>query len=75
MEVVKTKDTGILRYDTYFNADESEWVLPHSVVSVEAFATSRRPFWRGTAVGGLSERIITETADSFMDALETATRP
>jgi quinol monooxygenase YgiN len=27
MEIVKTKDTGTLRYDTYFNADESECVI------------------------------------------------
>jgi hypothetical protein len=25
---VKTKDTGTLRYDTYFNDDESECVIP-----------------------------------------------
>jgi quinol monooxygenase YgiN len=27
IEIVKTKDTGTLRYDTYFNADESECVI------------------------------------------------
>jgi quinol monooxygenase YgiN len=27
MEIVKTKDTGTLRYDTYFNDDESECVI------------------------------------------------
>ena len=27
MEIVKTKDTGTLRYDTYFNEDESECVV------------------------------------------------
>jgi quinol monooxygenase YgiN len=27
MEIVKTKDTGTLRYDTYFNEDESECVI------------------------------------------------
>ena len=27
MEIVKTKDTGTLQYDTYFNDDESECVI------------------------------------------------
>jgi quinol monooxygenase YgiN len=27
MEIVRTKDTGTLRYDTYFNDDESECVV------------------------------------------------
>lgn len=27
MEIVKAKDTGTLRYDTYFNDDESECVI------------------------------------------------
>ncbi len=27
MEIVKTKDTGTLRYDTYFNDDESECII------------------------------------------------
>ena len=27
MEIVKTKDPGTLRYDTYFNDDESECVI------------------------------------------------
>jgi quinol monooxygenase YgiN len=27
MEIVKTKDTGTLRYDTYFKEDESECVI------------------------------------------------
>jgi quinol monooxygenase YgiN len=27
MEIVKTKDTGTLRYDTYFDDDESECVI------------------------------------------------
>ena len=27
LEIVKTKDTGTLRYDTYFNDDESECIV------------------------------------------------
>ena len=37
MEIVKTKDTGTLRYDTYFNDDESECVI------LEFYRDSRRP--------------------------------
>ena len=37
MEIVKTKDTGTLRYDTYFNDDESECVI------LELYRDSRQP--------------------------------
>jgi hypothetical protein len=34
MEIVRTKDTGTLQYDTYFNDDQSECIVPGSEVSV-----------------------------------------
>ena len=34
MEIVRTKDTGSLQYDTYFNDDQSECIVPGSEVSV-----------------------------------------
>ena len=37
MEIVRTKDTGTLQYDTYFNDDQSECVV------IERYRDSRRP--------------------------------
>ncbi len=37
MEIVRTKDTGTLQYDIYFNEDQSECIV------VERYRTPRRP--------------------------------
>ena len=36
MEIVKTKDTGTLQYDTYFNDDQSECVVVERYKDSEA---------------------------------------
>ena len=37
MEIVRTKDTGTLQYDIYFNDDQSECIV------LERYRTPRRP--------------------------------
>jgi quinol monooxygenase YgiN len=50
MEIVKTKDTGTLRYDTYFNDDESECVILEIYRDSQAGHGARRAPRR--AIGG-----------------------
>jgi quinol monooxygenase YgiN len=52
MEIVKTKDTGTLRYDTYFNDDESECVV------LEMFRDSQALIDHAQNMDELSVRIL-----------------
>jgi quinol monooxygenase YgiN len=52
MEIVKTRDTGTLRYDTYFNDDESECVV------LERFTDSQALIVHGQNMAELSEKIL-----------------
>ncbi len=36
MEIVRTKDTGTLQYDIYFNDDQSECIVAHRVAPCDA---------------------------------------
>ena len=52
MEIVKTKDTGTLRYDTYFNADGSECVI------LEVYRDSQAAIEHAEHVSDLSAKVL-----------------
>ena len=52
MEVVRTKDTGTLQYDTYFNDDETECIV------IERFRDSDAPIEHGENLAHLMQAII-----------------
>ena len=52
MEIVRTKDTGTLQYDTYFNDDESECIV------LERFRDSQALIEHGEHLAHLMEAII-----------------
>jgi quinol monooxygenase YgiN len=52
MEIVRTKDTGTLQYDTYFNSDESEAIV------IERFTDSDALIVHGENMSPLMERIL-----------------
>ncbi|MGH2538931.1 MAG: putative quinol monooxygenase [Gemmatimonadota bacterium] len=52
MEIVKTKDTGTLRYDTYFNDDESECVI------LEVYRDSQAAIEHAEHIGELSAAVL-----------------
>jgi quinol monooxygenase YgiN len=52
MEIVRTKDTGTLQYDTYFNDDESEAIV------LERFRNSEALIEHGGHLSGLMEAIL-----------------
>jgi quinol monooxygenase YgiN len=51
-EIVKTKDTGTLRYDTYFNDDESECVI------LEIYRDSQAAMEHAEHLAELSVRVL-----------------
>ncbi|MGP8160243.1 MAG: hypothetical protein ACLQGJ_03325 [Candidatus Dormibacteria bacterium] len=61
----------ILLSEEFARLDE-RWVNPYWVESYDEFAERRLPFWRGTSRRSLEERLVTETADTFLGALRTA---
>ena len=52
MEIVKTKDTGTLQYDTYFNEDESECVI------IERYRDSESAMKHAEHLGDLSAAVL-----------------
>ena len=52
MEIVKSKDTGTLRYDTYFNDDESECVI------LEIYRDSQAAMEHAEHLAELSGRVL-----------------
>jgi quinol monooxygenase YgiN len=52
MEIVRTKDTGTLTYDIYFNDDESECIVH------EAYTDSEALMEHAAHLGDLSEAIL-----------------
>ena len=52
MEIVKTKDIGTLRYDTYFNDDESECVI------LEVYRDSQAAVEHAEHLGELSAAVL-----------------
>jgi quinol monooxygenase YgiN len=52
MEIVKTKDTGTLRYDTYFNDDESECVI------LEVYRDPKAAVEHAEHLGDLSAKVL-----------------
>ena len=52
MEIVRTKDTGTLQYDTYFNDDQSECIV------LERFRDSEALIEHAANLGDLSEEIL-----------------
>ena len=52
MEIVRTKDTGTLQYDVYFNDDQSEGVV------VERYRDSEALIEHAAHLGDLNEAII-----------------
>jgi hypothetical protein len=53
MEIVRTKDTGTLQYDTYFNDDQSECVV------IERYRDSEAAIEHATNLADLSEAVLT----------------
>jgi len=52
MEIVRTKDTGTLQYDTYFNDDQSEAIV------IERFRDSEALIEHASNLGDLSGAIL-----------------
>jgi quinol monooxygenase YgiN len=52
LEIVKTKDTGTLRYDTYFNHDETECVI------VEVYRDSQAAIEHADHLGEVSAAVL-----------------
>ncbi|MFY9588949.1 MAG: antibiotic biosynthesis monooxygenase [Actinomycetota bacterium] len=52
MEIVRTKDTGTLQYDTYFNDDQSECVV------IERYRDSEAAMEHNANMGDLMEPIL-----------------
>ena len=52
MEIVRTKDTGTLQYDTYFNDDQSECIV------LERFRDSEALIEHGANLSDLMEAIL-----------------
>ena len=52
MEIVRTKDTGTLQYDTYFNDDQTE------CITVERFKDSKSLIEHGANLADLMEAIL-----------------
>jgi quinol monooxygenase YgiN len=52
MEIVRTKDTGTLQYDTYFNADQSECVV------IERYRDSEAAIEHAANLRDLSEAVL-----------------
>ena len=52
MEIVRTRDTGTLQYDAYFNEDQSECIV------VERYRDSEALIEHATHLGDLSEAIL-----------------
>jgi quinol monooxygenase YgiN len=52
MEIVRTKDTGTLQYDTYFNDDQSECIV------LERFRDSEALIEHAANLGDLMEAIL-----------------
>ena len=52
MEIVRTKDTGTLQYDIYFNDDQSECIVH------ERYRDSDALIEHATHLGGLAEAIL-----------------
>ena len=52
MEIVRTKDTGTLQYDTYFNDDESECIV------LERFRDTEALIEHSEHIGDLMEAIV-----------------
>jgi quinol monooxygenase YgiN len=58
MEIVRTKDSGTLQYDTYFNDDESECIV------LERFRDSEALIEHGAHLSDLMEAILATGAVS-----------
>ena len=52
MEITRTKDTGTLQYDVYFNDDQSECIV------LERYRNSEALIEHATHLGNLSEAIL-----------------
>src|SRR3954453_22368337 len=52
MEIVRTKDTGTLQYEVYFNDDESECIV------LERYRDSEALIEHATNLGDLTEKIL-----------------
>jgi len=52
MEIVRTKDTGTLQYDIYFNDDQSECIV------LERYRDSEALIEHGAHIGDLMEAIV-----------------
>jgi quinol monooxygenase YgiN len=52
MEIVRTKDTGTLQYDTYFNDDQSECMV------IERYRDSEAAIEHAAHLGKISEAVL-----------------
>jgi quinol monooxygenase YgiN len=52
MEIVRTKDTGTLQYDTYFNEDQSECIV------IERYRDSEAAMEHAANLAGVSAAVL-----------------
>ena len=63
MEIVRTKDTGTLQYDTFFNDDETEAIVLERFTDVQALID------HGANIGDEMMQAILETGECFGELL------
>lgn len=64
----------VLSEENFARGIDERWVAPYLVDTVDAFAFRRQPYWEKTSFKTIQDRLITETADAFFDALAAAWR-
>jgi hypothetical protein len=64
--------TRVFKDEDWARGVEELWVSPYLDDTVEDFAASRRPFWRDRRLVSIDDRLTSETADTFFEALREA---
>lgn len=65
----------VLGDENFARGLDERWVAPYLVDTVDTFALRRQPYWGDTQFKTIQDRLITETADAFFDALSATWRP
>jgi hypothetical protein len=72
---MRDKDLLQVQRDADFSrGSEEHWVSPYLVETVESYATDKQAYWRERENRGVGDRIVTETADAFFEALLSAAK-
>jgi hypothetical protein len=62
----------VLGDESFTRGVDERWVAPYLVETVADFAKRRQGHWEKTKFPTIQDRLVTETADAFFDALATA---